>query len=306
MTTMPPFPNPHNDVRQQLSGERAARLEELLCDRAVFGLDPADEAELATLVGEAVDWPSDEDLAAAEASLGGLDEATLNETLPPDLRQRLLSEAQQFDFAEAAAQVSPLTTGPQAVAASVAAPVVTEAPSRVRGVVWLLATAASLLIGLGLGGQLFRDSVEPTPPALAQQLESLRGLAGVTTVAWTATEDPAAVGPGGEREGYDWGEVVWSDAEQRGFMVFHGLAANDPSAEQYQLWMFDEQRTDDYPVDGGVFDIQGEPGEPVANAIVPILAKLPVTKAKMFAVTVEKPGGVVVSDRSRLPLLAQL
>jgi hypothetical protein len=33
---------------------------------------------------------------------------------------------------------------------------------------------------------------------------------------------------------------------------------------------------------------------------------LPIAKPTLFAITVERPGGVVVSDRSRLPLLASV
>ena len=51
-------------------------------------------------------------------------------------------------------------------------------------------------------------------------------------------------------------------------------------------------------VDGGVFDIG--PGE----VIVPIRAALPVTTPKLFAVTIEKPGGVVVSSRQRIVVTA--
>ena len=40
------------------------------------------------------------------------------------------------------------------------------------------------------------------------------------------------------------------------------------------------------------------------EVIVPINAALPIRDAAAFAVTVEAPGGVVVSDRSRLALLA--
>ena len=39
--------------------------------------------------------------------------------------------------------------------------------------------------------------------------------------------------------------------------------------------------------------------------IVPIHAKLHVVDPKMFAVTVEKPGGVVVSDRKHIAVLAK-
>jgi hypothetical protein len=39
---------------------------------------------------------------------------------------------------------------------------------------------------------------------------------------------------------------------------------------------------------------------------VPIDPRLPIGKPTLFAITVEKPGGVVVSKRERLPLLAQV
>jgi anti-sigma-K factor RskA len=83
-------------------------------------------------------------------------------------------------------------------------------------------------------------------------------------------------------------------------MVFRGLASNDASAEQYQLWIFDRNQSDAHPIDGGVFDVPAG----VDEVIVPIDAKIDVSEAWQFAVTVEQPGGVVVSDRSRLPLLA--
>jgi hypothetical protein len=40
------------------------------------------------------------------------------------------------------------------------------------------------------------------------------------------------------------------------------------------------------------------------ETIVPIQAKLKVLKPAAFAITIEKPGGVVVSTQERLPLLA--
>ena len=46
------------------------------------------------------------------------------------------------------------------------------------------------------------------------------------------------------------------------------------------------------PVDGGVFDIAAS-----GEALIPIDAKLPVGAGTIFAVTKERPGGVVVSDR---------
>ena len=79
------------------------------------------------------------------------------------------------------------------------------------------------------------------------------------------------------------------------------LPVNDPSRRQYQLWIFDKSRSAEKPVDGGVFDVSS-----TGELIVPIDAKLAVTEAFLFAITAEKPGGVVVSDREDLLLLAQV
>ena len=54
-------------------------------------------------------------------------------------------------------------------------------------------------------------------------------------------------------------------------------------------------------MDGGVFDVSAD-----GEVIVPIDPKLGVVDPTLFAVTIEKPGGVVVSSRERLPLLASV
>jgi anti-sigma-K factor RskA len=97
------------------------------------------------------------------------------------------------------------------------------------------------------------------------------------------------------------GDVVWDAETQKGYMRFVGLAANDPRLEQYQLWIFDAERDERYPVDGGVFDVTAE-----GEVVIPIDARVPVTRATLFAVTVERPGGVVVSSRARIAALAQI
>lgn len=94
------------------------------------------------------------------------------------------------------------------------------------------------------------------------------------------------------------GDVVWSDKLQRGYMRFVGMPVNDPTVEQYQLWIIDPSR-DDEPIDGGVFDISS-----AGETVIPIQAKLLVNRPNAFAVTIEKPGGVVVSTQERLPLMA--
>ena len=85
-------------------------------------------------------------------------------------------------------------------------------------------------------------------------------------------------------------------------MTFRALAANDPAKNQYQLWIFDGGRDERYPVDGGVFDVGASQGE----VVIPISAKVRVHDPKMFAVTVEKPGGVVVSKRERVVVAAKV
>ncbi|MEM7756475.1 MAG: hypothetical protein AAF297_12690 [Planctomycetota bacterium] len=85
-------------------------------------------------------------------------------------------------------------------------------------------------------------------------------------------------------------------------MRITGLTSNDPDEWVYQLWIFDKTRDagdlSQRPVDGGVFNFDAAMRDPdTGDVLVPINAKLPVGEAFLFAVTVEKPGGVVVSDR---------
>ena len=163
---------------------------------------------------------------------------------------------------------------------------------------WLawFAAAAAVLIAAWLGQRPGRLSGEPSPAGLRQRLLALRSErpGDVVEAAWTRGEDPTAAAAEGD--------VIWSDREQAGVMRFRGLKPNDPAVEQYQLWIFDPTQDERYPVDGGVFDVPAGADE----VLVPIDAKLRVAGPTLFAITVEKPGGVVVSDRSRLPLLAPI
>lgn len=101
------------------------------------------------------------------------------------------------------------------------------------------------------------------------------------------------------------GDVVWSDREQRGFLRFADLAPNNPEEWVYQLWIFDAERDDRFPVDGGVFSVAATTAGAGGEVIIPIDPKLKVHKGAMFAITREKPGGAVVSDRSQMVALAK-
>jgi hypothetical protein len=128
-------------------------------------------------------------------------------------------------------------------------------------------------------------------PSVAEQRDALLASSDTIKVTLSATKDPAAAGV--------TGDVVWDAATQRGFMHFSGLAANDPAVHQYQLWIFDGARDQRYPVDGGVFDVPANAKE----VVIPIRAALMVLKPAAFAVTVEKPGGAVVSSREHVVVL---
>jgi hypothetical protein len=127
----------------------------------------------------------------------------------------------------------------------------------------------------------------PPPPAaeraaLLAKTESLKVTLG-------PTKDPGAAG-------LRAADVVWDPATQQGFIRFVGLSANDPRVHQYQIWIFDGARDARYPVDGGVFDVPAD----AAEVVIPIHAALPVGKPAAFAVTLERPGGAVVSARDHV------
>lgn len=283
------------------------RLHDLLADRALVGLSRQEEMELVELLAQFPDTDIDalERAAAATllASLGQLEPmpehvaAKLYQTtaapLPAGLRAgapRPMMAAtvpmpgapsRPVDERERASNVIPFP------APAPAQPL--KKPSRVFAVMGWVAAAACLL--LLLGALLVKRPV-PQPVASAERTKLLTK-PGTTKLDWTATADPASTRASGD--------VVWNAVEQRGFMRFKGLAKNDKKSFQYQLWIFDKSRDDKYPVDGGVFDVDSETGD----VVVPITARLKVDEPVLFAVTVEKPGGVVVSKRERIVVTAK-
>jgi len=161
-----------------------------------------------------------------------------------------------------------------------------------------LAAAAVLGLWVGTPGRRAREtspSAPPasTPPAATRSAGALRDSLlqndrALLKLAWVSSTDDASPMIGGD--------VVWSAAAQRGVMRVVGLAPNDAKRSQYQLWIFDKARDSRYPVDGGVFDIPAGATE----VVIPFAARLPVGEAIMFVLTVEAPGGAVVSGRERV------
>lgn len=158
---------------------------------------------------------------------------------------------------------------------------------------WLVA-AASLLFAVGLWWHLRPNTSDPEKQREALLAMRDRQGSDVIQIDWARTDDLAAKNASGD--------VVWSTSAQKGFVRFRGLAANAPGDYQYQLWLFDADRDERYPVDGGVFDIPPTGGD----VIVPITPKLWVGRPTLFAVTIERPGGVVVSSRERVTLVAKV
>jgi hypothetical protein len=275
------------------------RARELLVDRALHGLNEAEAAELRTLAGE-----EDESFEQAAAAVH-LAAQRNEEMMPSALADKILASALTHSQA-GSARVAPVQSLPKRTAME----------RRPRETLpWALAAACLLL---AVGGWLWGRSqkgetrvvvvpspsasstasvalVTPAPSASASSQRAREALLAeakdVVRSEWHPTKDAAARGASGD--------VVWSPSAQRGYMRFAGLEANDPATSQYQLWIFDSERDAKYPVDGGVFDVPAG-----GEVIVPISAKLHVGAVTLFAVTVEKPGGVVVSKRGRIVVTA--
>lgn len=250
---------------------------ELAADLVTEGLDQADELQLEAQTRH--DDLEAFELAVAELALAGLDDL---EAPPADVSDRLLRSADAW--------IAGSTNGrdeADAFESRVATPQPRPNPWVGAGG-WLAAAALAVAFFALRGGS-------PAPaPSADQQLGALVAQADdLVRHDWVNTEDPDSAGI--------TGEVVWSSERQEGYMVFEGLDPNDPSVEQYQLWVFDAERgSDETPVDGGVFDVDSS-----GRVVVPIHAKLDLTTPKFFALTVEEPGGVVVSERERLILISE-
>ncbi|MEM6368969.1 MAG: anti-sigma factor [Myxococcota bacterium] len=258
------------------------RLSELLTEELERPLTQDEEGEVHALLASHADWSRD-DMVWAAAAATSASALSAMEPMPKELRERILSEA--ADHLPAPVHELPARPEPQ--------------PSS-PWLPWSVAAAAALaaVVGWSRPPVEVRVEVEKVPPPVvepspAERLSALTASAS-TLIRWeaSATEDPLA----GEARG----EFVWSPGRQEGFMVFEGLPANDPEQAQYQLWIFDDTRRAEHPVDGGVFDV-GQDGQ----IVVPIHAAIKVRKPKLFAVTVEAPGGVVVSERKHIVVLGQ-
>ena len=270
-----------------------ARLSAAAADRALFGGSASvEELELA----DELDLDLDAEDRAFEQCVALLAEAKVNsnrERAPAALEARLHALCSVIHQVPQRETTSPRDMRSLAETSHANTPRDVAAPRPLRPRFdWLAAAACTTLGAAATFAILNARDDKAAPPATVDPASFLRSHPSAVHWPWAGTEDRVVVGTVG-------GEAYFDPTTNEGLLVIEGLAPNDPTVEQYQLWIFDAARDERYPVDGGVFDVR--PNEPTR---VPVVAKLPVSSPKLFAVTIEKPGGAVVSDR-RIALLAK-
>ena len=252
-----------------------AVLLDLLAKRATEGLTAEEAAQLEALL-RANPGVSADEFAPAVAALDVA--ARSRETLPPNLRAKILAQAAGPRTAATDSNVVPLNPRPRSGGASG----------------WWAAAACFVLAVMGWWPRLVSSPGLPAPDA-AQARQALAARANVVRV-------QLASGPGAAGAPLA-GDVIFDPVSQTGYLRFRGIPANDPRLAQYQLWIADGSRAQPEPVDGGVFDV---PSTVNGDVIIPFHAKLAVGAPAAFVVTQEQPGGVVVSRQERVLALGKV
>ncbi len=273
-----------------MTDERHETLFDLLTKQAIEGLDNSESTQLKALAAE-LNYDTDDsfDLAASAVALAGIDEI---EPMPSNLMAKLSATADEmFGSVSVVEEAGDLQ------------PTFEFEPKRsfLGWLGWAVAAAACVALAVNIwftrsqpqgptvaGGPT--PTASPAKPDMKAQFDEMMASPNMIKAKWS---------PAGAKDVS--GEVVWSDAKQAGFMRFRGLPVNDATKEQYQLWIFENAKLEEHPKDGGVFDITAD-----GDVIIPIDAKLAAKDPKIFAITVEKPGGVVVSDRKKIAALAKV
>ena len=276
-----------------MKSQHKERGRELLALKAVEGLPSYEQLELDLLLADTPELAAESmDRAVAAIELA----FTAPEPMPGNLRERLSAQAAAH-LADPSAERSTADVLPFPRRASNEP----SARSTTSKMGWW-AAAACLALAVAGWWPSSQAPLAPAPdgsgqiavtePSAEEKASRLASLDDTIVRSWERTEDPLA--------NQVIGEVIWNPSKQEGYMRFRGLPVNDPEQFQYQLWIFDVQQDERFPIDGGVFDASVE-----GELIIPIINKLDVSAATLFAVTVEKPGGVVVSNRDRLVVLAE-
>ncbi len=274
------------------------KLLELLSDQAIFGLSEDESAELESLKNRFPDWENASFETAA--TIISLSKLPPDEELPAHLREKIASQAESFFF-----QKYGTNEEPELVSTTSSSPensITETAPTQTFGWNWLgWAVAAVAIIALVINIWFMQNQPKeeiakvPAPtvtpsPTLNEQLNQLLA----STKAIKASFDAMAF------EKFK-GDVVWSNSEQKGYIRVSGLPVNDKSKSTYQFWIFDAVQGEKTPVSGGTFDIDKN-----GDIIIPVNSDVKVSDPKAFAITVEKPGGVVVSKQEKVAGIAKI
>ena len=279
-----------------MTNEEKEAYYDLLTEKVLYGLDAAGEEKLRALdPGNAADELFTLEMTAAAIGMAGTPSAG---QMPAHLRAQVIAGSHDH--------VSLMDTIYNAPSPDVET--VEHEPSRRLGswFGWLgWAAAAAACIALAVNVMITRSNVSkqspeaalqtpaPSTPSLAELRDQLAASPGVIKANWT---------PGNVKDLKQIsGDVVWSDEKQTGYIRLRGLPINDAAATCYQLWIFDQTQDKTTPIDGGIFDVS-QNGE----VIIPINAKLRAVKPEMFALTIERHGGVVVSKRDKVAAIAKV
>ncbi len=284
------------------------KLLDLLCKKAVSGLDATESEQLKELEKAFPEWEDDTsfEFAAAAINLSAVD---ASEEMPAHLRSKILASADEFfeskeqiqetiSFAPRTGQINDSLSTDNNISNE-------PKTSFWQSLGWGIAAFACIALAVNLYLTRFQTQPDiaknppatqtPTPqPTDAERREQLLASVKDAVKLEIAKADPKAPIE-------IQGDVVWSNSEQKGFLRLRGLPVNDPNKETYQIWIFDGEQDDKYPIDGGIFNVN-QAGE----VIIPMDAKLQVKAPKMIAITKEKPGGVVVSDRTGIVAIAKV
>ncbi len=270
------------------------RMMDLLCDRALFGLTEEDLRELEGFESsdESLSEAQSLELTAAQIGTIGIEK---DAEMPEHLFKKIVADSRHH----VAAEQNVFTAPRRSIGSETAA-----AGSVWNWLGWAVAAAACIALAVNIfttrqsSIDIAGDPKQTPTPAAEEKLTPAQMRQRLIDTEQTLARAEWGKGTVKETEGIS-GDVVWSDAKQAGYVRVSGLPVNDKTKQTYQLWIFDETQSEKTPIDGGIFDVS-ETGE----VIIPIDANLKARNPNAFAITIEKPGGVVVSERKQVVGLA--
>ena len=125
--------------------------------------------------------------------------------------------------------------------------------------------------------------VQPPPAPRAASAALVENAKTTVTRSWANSADPAITGT-----------VRWNAELQQGVLEITALHRNVTHQQRYQLWIFDGEREEKFPVDAGLFDVVAERTSLVFSPHVKV------KNATQFMITLEDAQGAVVSNRAHI------